>query len=77
MGPLYGVRVLEFQGLGPAPFAGMMLADMGAEVISITRQPIADGQAYENTVSERGKKSIALNLKHPQGLAAVLSLYES
>lgn len=77
MGPLTGIRVIEFQGLGPAPFAGMMLADMGAEVISITRQSSPEGRAFDNVMSERGKKSIALNLKHPQGIEAVLKLCES
>lgn len=72
MGPLKGLRVVELEGLGPAPFCGMMLADMGAEVISITRRTVAGSRAAQ--ISERGKKTIALNLKHPEGVAAVLDL---
>ena len=60
MGPLNGLRVVELEGLGPAPFCGMMLADMGAEVISITRRTVAGSRAAQ--ISERGKKTIALNL---------------
>ena len=72
MGPLDGLRVVELEGLGPAPFCGMMLADMGAEVISVTRRSAAGSRAAQ--ISERGKKTIALNLKHPDGVAAVLDL---
>jgi alpha-methylacyl-CoA racemase len=75
MGPLNGLRVVELEGLGPAPFCGMMLADMGAEVISITRKSAAGSRAAQ--ISERGKKTIALNLKHPDGVAAVLDLCAS
>lgn len=77
MGPLSGFRIIELEGLGPAPFAGMMLADMGAEVISITRKSTPEGKPVENTISERGKKSIALNLKDPRGVEAVLKLCEN
>jgi len=72
MGPLDGLRVVELEGLGPAPFCGMMLADMGAEVISVTRRSVPGSRAAQ--ISERGKKTIALNLKHPDGVAAVLDL---
>lgn len=70
-GPLAGTRVVEFGGLGPTPFAAMMLADMGAEVIRIDRlQPLAvspgDGRlAFLN----RGRSSIALDLKAERGIA--------
>ncbi|MBW2939744.1 CaiB/BaiF CoA transferase family protein [Zhongshania aquimaris] len=77
MGPLAGIRIIEIEGLGPAPFAGMMFADMGAEVISITRKSAAVGKPVANTISERGKKSIAINLKDPRGIEAVLKLCES
>ncbi|WP_373092690.1 CaiB/BaiF CoA transferase family protein [Zhongshania sp.] len=77
MGPLSGIRIIELEGLGPAPFAGMMFADMGAEVISITRKSVAADAAVANIISERGKKSIALNLKDPRGVEAVLKLCES
>ena len=72
MGPLDGLRVVELEGLGPAPFCGMMLADMGAEVITVTRRSAPGSRAAQ--ISERGKKTIALNLKHPDGVAAVLDL---
>ncbi len=77
MGPLAGIRIIELEGLGPAPFAGMMFADMGAEVISITRKSAAADAPVANVISERGKKSIALNLKDPRGVEAVLKLCES
>ncbi len=76
MGPLNGIRIIEFEGLGPAPFAGMMLADMGAEVISITRKSAPEGQPHLNSISERGKKSIAINLKSKEGIQTVLDLIE-
>ncbi|WP_295874191.1 CaiB/BaiF CoA-transferase family protein [uncultured Zhongshania sp.] len=72
MGPLTGLRVIEIEGLGPAPFCGMMLADMGAEVISITRKSSSKARPAE--VSERGKKSIAVNLKSAEGVEIVLKL---
>ncbi|GAB3375426.1 CoA transferase [Spongiibacter taiwanensis] len=77
MGPLHGFRIIEFEGLGPAPFAGMMFADMGAEVISITRKTVSEGKPFDNAISERGKKSIAVNLKSPEGIALILQLIES
>ncbi|MDT0619500.1 CaiB/BaiF CoA-transferase family protein [Salinisphaera sp. P385] len=75
MGPLEGTTVIELAGLGPAPMAGMMLADMGARVIRVergTRQ--APGQSHD--ASLRGKQSIALNLKTDAGLAALLRLID-
>lgn len=74
MGPLAGLRIIELEGLGPAPFCGMMFADMGAEVISITRK---SATAAPKDINERGKKSIALNLKTPEGVEAVLKLCKS
>lgn len=75
MGPLKGLRIIEIEGLGPAPFCGMMLADMGAEVISVSRK--SDGADRRAQISERGKRSIAINLKSPEGVAAILKLCES
>ena len=77
-GPLAGLRVIEFAGIGPAPFAGMMLADMGAGVILIERS--ADHAAashYPRMAQNRGKKSIALDLKSDAGRAAAWKLLES
>ncbi|HEY6869459.1 MAG TPA: CoA transferase, partial [Novosphingobium sp.] len=59
-GPLSGIRVIEFAGLGPGPFCGMMLADQGAEVIRIDRP----GAAHDpHDVLARSRRSIALDLK--------------
>ena len=74
-GPLTGLRVLEIEGLGPAPFCGMMLADMGAEVITVTRR--SDDRPRPEAVSERGKQSIAVNLKNRVGVELILRLCEN
>lgn len=74
---LNGIRVIEFEGLGPGPFAGMMLADLGAEVIVVHRpvstNPTGDGA----TLLDRGKKSIVLNLKDEGDLAVARGLIAS
>ncbi|GII87204.1 CoA transferase [Sphaerisporangium siamense] len=71
-GPLAGVRVLELAGLAPGPFAGMMLADHGAEVLRIDRvAPVAaSGDRPRPDVMDRGKRTIGLDLKRPEGVAA-------
>lgn len=77
-GPLSGLRVIEFAGIGPAPFAGMMLADMGAEVILIERSAdYAAASHYPRMAQNRGKKSIALDLKSEAGREAAWKLIES
>lgn len=81
-GPLSGIKIIEMVGIGPCPFAAMMLADMGAEVIRIDRKtkPGADnpfpmlGTKYD--VMARGRRSLALDLKHPQAREVVLQLVE-
>lgn len=73
-GPLSGVKVLEFAGIGPGPFCGMLLADMGAEVVRIDRKGGRGGSKYD--ISSRGKKSIALDLKKPEAIEACLKLIE-
>ena len=73
MGPLTGLKVIELQGIGPGPFCGMMLADMGAEVIRIDRAASA-GRPAGPDVLARGRKSIAVDLKNADGVAAVLEL---
>ncbi|WP_299624173.1 CaiB/BaiF CoA-transferase family protein [uncultured Tateyamaria sp.] len=70
-GPLATLKVVEFAGLGPAPLAGQMLADMGADVVVIDR---ASGPADSNDVNRRGKRSIALNLKSEDGRATAQAL---
>lgn len=81
MGPLRGVTVLELAGIGPGPFAGMMLADMGAQVIRIDRIPSGGAGAFaammrSDGVVDRGRRSIAINLKDPRGTETVLKLVE-
>lgn len=71
MGPLAGLKVIEFAGLGPAPLAGQLLADMGADVVVIDR---ASGPADPYDVNRRGKRSIALNLKSDAGRAVAHDL---
>lgn len=77
MGPLSGVRVIELAGMGPAPFAAMMLADMGAEVIRVDRPDRVAAHAEPNReVLNRGRRSVAIDCKHPDGVATVLRLVE-
>ena len=80
MGPLQGIRVIELQGIGPGPFCGMMLSDMGAEVIRIDRAGNVSGgdsQAPPIDVLARGRSSIAIDLKNPDGVEVVLRLVET
>ncbi len=76
MGPLRGYTVLELAGIGPAPMGGMLLADMGAEVIRIERVGAPDPKKSFD-VSFRGKKSVALNLKDPAGVDTLLRMVEN
>jgi alpha-methylacyl-CoA racemase len=79
-GPLSGLRIIEMVGLGPCPFAAMMFADMGAEVIRVDRPSIPGaanpfpmlGSKYD--VMARGRRSLALDLKQPQDRATLLEL---
>ena len=66
---LQGVRVVEIEGLGPGPFAGMMLADLGAEVIVVHRPGPVPDLTGDPSLLDRGKKSIVLDLKDTEGLA--------
>ncbi|MEM9010768.1 MAG: CaiB/BaiF CoA-transferase family protein [Pseudomonadota bacterium] len=70
-GPLAGLRVIEMAGIGPAPLAGQFLADLGAQVTVIDRR---SGRTDPANISMRGKRSVALNLKHAAGVTAALSL---
>ncbi len=79
MGPLQGVKVIELTGLGPGPFAAMMLSDMGAEVIRIDRSSAVSGgnpAAPPLDPLARGRRSIGVDLKNPDGVETVLSLVE-
>jgi alpha-methylacyl-CoA racemase len=77
MGPLAGVKVLEFEAIGPAPFAGMLLADMGADVLLVDR-PGSSGLGLKRErwydVMLRGKRSVTLDLKTTAGTQAALDL---
>jgi alpha-methylacyl-CoA racemase len=74
-GPLTDVRVLEIGGIGPTPFAGMLLADMGADVLRIERSAAAAAVSADDP-TRRGRQSIALNLKSAGGREALLALGE-
>jgi len=77
-GPLRGVRILEIAGIGPGPFAAMMLADMGAEVVRVDRtQAVREGTSGAHwDVMLRGRRNIALDLKQPEGAETLLALVE-
>src|SRR5450432_4566687 len=81
MGPLQGLRIVEFAGIGPAPFAAMVLADLGADVLIIDRKVANQntrGISFFNlgpyALLNRGKRTIALDLKQPAGVEAALRL---
>jgi alpha-methylacyl-CoA racemase len=78
-GPLTGLRVLELAGLAPAPFACTVLSDLGAEVLRIDRAAVVrppGGAARVSDPLTRGRRSVGVDLKHPDGAAAVLRLVE-
>lgn len=81
MGPLHRLKVVEFAGIGPGPFCGMLLADMGAEVTLLERtggtfatQLFGGGR---KAVANRGKKSLCIDLKHPDSKALVWALIKN
>lgn len=79
-GPLAGVTVVEMAGLGPAPFCGMVLADLGAEVVRVDRAAVATGEHTSSTrldLHNRGKRSIGVDLKKPEGVEVVTRLAEA
>jgi|TARA_B100000686_G_C16797030_1_gene983165 alpha-methylacyl-CoA racemase len=75
MGPLKGIKIIEMAGIGPGPFCGMVLADLGAEVIRVDRAS-AKGTGSRQEASNRGKKSIAVDLKSKEGVEIVLKLVQ-
>ncbi len=78
-GPLTGYRILEIAGIGPGPFAAMLLADMGAEVIRVDRAQSVRGPAPDKPAGDlmlRGRRNIALDLKNPDGVETLLQLVE-
>jgi alpha-methylacyl-CoA racemase len=78
MGPLTGLRIVEMAGLGPAPFAGMLFSDMGAQVIRVDRKGASAGDGFDRVKDanfvDRGRRSIALDLKKPEAVEAVLGI---
>jgi len=73
-GPLAGIRVVELAGIGPGPFCVMLLADMGASVVRVDRLGPPSGDYTPNPVIERGRRSIAVDLKSPAAAEVVLDL---
>ena len=73
MGPLQGIKVVEFAGIGPGPFCAMLLADMGAEVIRVDRP---DGAHDVRDTVLRGRRSVTLDLKQPAAVEAALKLVD-
>jgi alpha-methylacyl-CoA racemase len=79
-GPLDGIKIIELAGIGPGPFCAMMLADLGADVIRVERaQNVRGGDPASppSDVLMRGRRSVGVDLKHPDGVEAVLSLIET
>lgn len=77
-GPLNGITVVEFAGIGPGPFCAMLLADMGADVIRIDRKrgpgELVDDELAKFDITLRGRRNIAVDLKQPDGVELALSL---
>jgi len=83
MGPLAGIKVIELPNIGPVQFAGMLLSDLGAEVLRVDRatdvatgRSVAGGTASPYSVIDRGRHSVGVDLKHPGGAEVVLRLCE-
>ncbi|MFT4251499.1 MAG: CaiB/BaiF CoA-transferase family protein [Caulobacter sp.] len=74
-GPLSGLKVLEFAGIGPGPFCGMLLSDLGADVVRIDRK--GSGRSSPADVTARGRRSVALDLKQPAAVETCLKLMET
>jgi alpha-methylacyl-CoA racemase len=74
-GPLTGLKIVEFAGIGPGPFCGMLLSDLGADVVRVDRKGGRGGAAF--SVTERGRRSVALDLKSPDAVEACLKLMDA
>jgi alpha-methylacyl-CoA racemase len=80
MGPLSGVKILEIAGIGPGPFAAMLLSDMGAEVVRIDRAGSVRADSPDHPpqdILNRGRRSLGVDLKHPDGVATVLRMVDA
>src|SRR3954452_6727929 len=79
-GPLTGIKVVELAGIGPGPFAGMMLADMGADVVRVDRsqsvRPASGATRPSPDLLGRGRRSVGVDLKQPDGVETVLRMVE-
>jgi len=73
-GPLNGIKIVEFAGIGPGPFCGMLLSDLGADVVRIDRK--GGGSGHPSNVTTRGRRSIDLDLKDPADIELALQLIE-
>jgi alpha-methylacyl-CoA racemase len=73
-GPLNGLKVVEFAGIGPGPFCGMLLSDLGADVVRIDRKGAGRGSKFD--VTARGRRSVAMDLKKPEAVETCLALME-
>lgn len=79
MGPLKGMKIVEFSGIGPAPMAAMLLSDMGATVLRLERPTPSDlglNRPHDLNFLNRGRRSVVLDLKRPEGVSLALSLVE-
>src|SRR5512137_1652343 len=78
MGPLQGICILELAGIGPGPFCGMLLADLGADVVLVDRKggALPFNAQPKHDLTRRGKRSIAVDLKQPGAVEVVLRLVE-
>jgi len=76
MGPLKGVKIIEVGGIGPGPFCGMMLSDMGAEIIRVDRKGQQSRVGSKYDVLHRNRRSIGVDLKKPEGVELLLKLVE-
>ena len=78
MGPLHGVKVIELTGIGPGPFAGTLLSDMGAEVVRVERAELATSASRPSgfVFDGRGRRAITVDLKQPEGVETVLRMVE-
>ena len=78
-GPLSGIKVIEIAGIGPGPFCAMMLADMGADVLRVDRAGSVRDEPAERPSADllnRGRRSVGVDLKHPEGVATILRLVD-
>ena len=74
-GPLTGLKIIEFAGIGPGPFCGMLLSDLGADVVRIDRK--GQGRGSPADITARGRRSVGLDLKNPASIETCLKLFET